>query len=247
LYIGRQAKLAIARAQNYASLRRSQSRIFPEFFSKRSATGHCREVCRQRSRPHVEPARCFFIPYDKGSIMSRPNFRNVFDALCRLAGLRADLWQNQWRKQRPTVRLRLEVLEERWCPTTAQTLYWNPAGGSTDASLKTNWHVTTLNGANPDAAPGNDSTTKDTIIFDGTSNSSASNCSWNYNPTYVFGGVKFQNAYKAKSGVPGTGTITFSTGDGFRDCPICEQKYIIKSRTGVDASWGFQRRISSKQ
>lgn len=44
------------------------------------------------------------------------------------------------RKPRPTFKPRLEPLEERWCPdTTNDVLYWNPQGGSKDASLASNW------------------------------------------------------------------------------------------------------------
>lgn len=44
------------------------------------------------------------------------------------------------RKPRPTFKPRLEPLEERWCPdTTNDVLYWNPQGGSQDASKAANW------------------------------------------------------------------------------------------------------------
>jgi hypothetical protein len=44
-------------------------------------------------------------------------------------------------KRRDFVKLNLEALEERWMPdATTDTLIWNPQGGSTDASLQTNWY-----------------------------------------------------------------------------------------------------------
>ena len=62
---------------------------------------------------------------------------------------------------------RLEPLEERWCPAggppNTDTLVWKPQGGSTDASLASNWYdqtqatqgVTAPSGTNPTILDGN--------------------------------------------------------------------------------------------
>ncbi len=103
--------------------------------------------------------------------------------------------------------LRLEALEERWCPATVN-MYWDPTSLS-NASTAANWDQGSLgSGVHPAAAPGNTANETDNIYFDGTATQGGNkSCTWDYTPTNKLGLVYFQNGWNQ--------TVSFSDKQGF--------------------------------
>lgn len=106
-------------------------------------------------------------------------FRKVFGLLVPTASRK--------RQSQPTFKPRLEALEVRWCPSTADTLaltqpaspdfgiqgntlYWKPVAGSQNANLVTNWYDQQL-GRNLQAGDGNIGQTNPIFLSGNTSNS----------------------------------------------------------------------------
>lgn len=93
----------------------------------------------------------------------------------------------QSRKPPPTVKPRLEALEERWCPST-DTLVWNPVGGSQDAFNAANWYDQTQNKQGVSAP-----TQSNPIILDG----NQANKSIEFSGGMVVASITVQNGYNS--------------------------------------------------